>query len=241
MAPKLSTYRVYTNDDSFKNLQNVSVGEIHVVLASAVDYDKNGNSTDGKYIPYFDEQKVTPDVISCFKAQSKSPVKFFKAHGDHRQVQSRWHRYLLPQNQCYLENKSYPWKAMKVEVFCPPQLLEALLIWLLCGHSQVAQRLSLFSEDLHNFLIEFCHAPQSCKNCEYGSSIQRLQPLELISFSFLTILSEKTNAFEAKIQKSCSESDTPEWQNHLSDFPLCYLNSSQKHRAPKEKLLQQLS
>ncbi|TKY63786.1 RuBisCO-associated protein [Spatholobus suberectus] len=62
-------FRYYASDDSFQTLhipEPEYVREVQVCLAFARDYD-GINSTKGKYIPYWDTEKVTPEVITNFK------------------------------------------------------------------------------------------------------------------------------------------------------------------------------
>ncbi|TKY63750.1 RuBisCO-associated protein [Spatholobus suberectus] len=68
--------REYTSDDSFTKFDiprsaSASVKEFQVALTFARDYDGK-NSTKGKFIPYWDTVKVTPEVIAHFKTKYPS-------------------------------------------------------------------------------------------------------------------------------------------------------------------------
>ncbi|KAG5060729.1 hypothetical protein AAZX31_01G130400 [Glycine max] len=67
MSTKFKVFREFTSDDSFLNqVIPENITEFQVTLSLARDYDGN-NSTNGKFIPYWDTEKVTPEVIKKFK------------------------------------------------------------------------------------------------------------------------------------------------------------------------------
>lgn len=79
-------YRVYASDASFLSLKDVCIpdGQIQVVLAFARDYDTWGKSTNGDFKAYFDTENVYKKMIHDFKAEAKTPVKFFLSIGGRR-------------------------------------------------------------------------------------------------------------------------------------------------------------
>ncbi|XP_027337299.1 ruBisCO-associated protein-like [Abrus precatorius] len=79
-----NVFRQYANDDSFSDPKTIPTcaNEFQLVLAYARDYD-GINSTKGKFIPYWDTEKVTPAKIKQFKhSAGRTTVKVLVSIGN---------------------------------------------------------------------------------------------------------------------------------------------------------------